>query len=98
MTQQGGHQTYTGVYAITYKQKDATLTGPHAGGGSYSSHVNFWMPFNGGQGLHDADSWRSSYGGSIYRGSGSHGCVNCPYSTAATLYKYVDAGFPVIVY
>ena len=37
-------------------------------------------------------------GGSIYRGSGSHGCVNCPYSTAATLYKYVDAGFPVIVY
>ena len=93
-----GHQTYTGVYAITYKQKDATLTGPNAGGGSYSSHVNFWMPFNGGQGLHDADSWRSSYGGSIYRGSGSHGCVNCPYSTAATLYKYVDAGFPVIVY
>ena len=36
-----GHQTYTGVYAITYKQKDATLTGPNAGGGSYSSHVNF---------------------------------------------------------
>lgn len=93
-----GHQTYTGVYALTYKQKDATLTGPNAGGGSYSSHVNFWMPFNGGQGLHDADGWRTSYGGSIYKGNGSHGCVNCPYSTAATLYKYVDEGFPVIVY
>lgn len=93
-----GHDTYSGVYALTYKQKDATLTGPNAGGGSYSSHVNFWMPFNGNQGLHDADGWRSSYGGSIYKGSGSHGCVNCPYSTAAILYKYVDEGFPVIVY
>ena len=70
---------------------------PNAGGGSYSSHVSFWMPFNGGQGLHDA-TWRSSFGGSIYRGSGSHGCVNCPYSTAAVLYKYVEEGFPVIVY
>lgn len=92
-----GHQTYTGVYALTYKQRNATLTGPNAGGGSYSSHVSFWMPFNGGQGLHDA-TWRPSFGGSIYRGNGSHGCVNCPYSTAAVLYKYVEEGFPVIVY
>ena len=92
-----GHQTYTGVYALTYKQRNATLTGPNAGGGSYSSKVSFWMPFNGGQGLHDA-TWRSSFGGSIYRGNGSHGCVNCPYSTAAVLYKYVEEGFPVIIY
>lgn len=92
-----GHQTYTGVYALTYKQRNATLTGPNAGGGSYSSKVSFWMPFNGGQGLHDA-TWRPSFGGSIYRGNGSHGCVNCPYSTAAVLYKYVEEGFPVIVY
>ncbi len=92
-----GHQTYTGVYALTYKQRHATLTGPNAGGGSYSSKVSFWMPFNGGQGLHDA-TWRPSFGGSIYRGNGSHGCVNCPYSTAAVLYKYVEEGFPVIVY
>ena len=92
-----GHQTYTGVYALTYKQRNATLTGPNAGGGSYSSKVSFWMPFNGGQGLHDA-TWRPSFGGSIYRGNGSHGCVNCPYSTAAVLYKYVEEGFPVIIY
>ena len=89
-----GHQTYTGVYALTYKQRNATLTGPNAGGGSYSSKVSFWMPFNGGQGLHDA-TWRPSFGGSIYRGNGSHGCVNCPYSTAAVLYKY-EEGFCVI--
>ena len=92
-----GHETYRGIYAITYKQSPATLTGPNAGGGSYSSKVTYWMPFNGGQGLHDA-TWRSSFGGSIYRGNGSHGCVNCPYSVAAVLYKYVDTGFPVVIY
>lgn len=89
--------TYTGVYSITFKKSPDTLNGPNAGGGSYSSKVTFWMPFNGNQGLHDA-SWRSSFGGSIYRSNGSHGCVNLPYYAAATLYKYVDAGFPVVIY
>lgn len=89
--------TYTGVYSITYKKSPDVLRGPNAGGGSYSSEVTFWMPFNGNQGLHDA-SWRSSFGGSIYKTNGSHGCVNLPYSAAATLYKYVDAGFPVVIY
>ena len=89
--------TYTGVYAITYKKSPDVLTGPNAGGGSYSSEVTFWMPFNGNQGMHDA-SWRSSFGGSIYRSNGSHGCVNLPYSAAATIYKNVEAGFPVVIY
>ena len=87
-----GNGTPAGAYRITYTEKDAVLRGDN-----YASNVSFWMPFNGGQGLHDA-TWRSSFGGSIYRGSGSHGCVNCPYSTAAVLYKYVEEGFPVIVY
>ncbi len=87
-----GYDTDTGIYAMTYKQRNATLSGQ-----GYSSPVSYWMPFNGNQGLHDA-SWRSSFGGSIYQGSGSHGCVNCPYSFAKTLYSYVDEGFPVIVY
>ena len=89
--------TYTGVYALTYKKSPDVLTGPNAGGGSYSSKVTFWMPFNGNQGMHDA-SWRSSFGGSIYKTNGSHGCVNLPYSAAATLYKHIDAGFPIVIY
>ena len=89
--------TYTGVYALTYKKSPDVLTGPNAGGGSYSSKVTFWMPFNGNQGMHDA-SWRSSFGGSIYKTNGSHGCVNLPYSAAATLYKHIDAGFPIAIY
>jgi lipoprotein-anchoring transpeptidase ErfK/SrfK len=56
------------------------------------------MPFNGGVGLHDADSWRSSYGGSIYKTNGSHGCINLPLSAAKTIYETVSAGWPVIVY
>ena len=59
--------------------------------------VKFWMPFNGGIGLHDA-SWRSSFGGNIYKTNGSHGCVNLPYDMAKTLYENVYKGMPIICY
>ena len=55
------------------------------------------MPFNGGIGLHDA-TWRGSFGGEIYRNSGSHGCINMPYEKAKELYEKVDAGTVVHVY
>ena len=87
-----GHSTPPGIFSITYKQKDAVLKGE-----GYASPVKFWMPFNGGIGFHDA-SWRSSFGGSIFRSSGSHGCVNMPYDAAKQLYEYVYKGMPVICY
>lgn len=87
-----GNATDTGVYYIMYKERNATLKGE-----GYSTPVSFWMPFNGGQGLHDA-TWRGSFGGSIYLGGGSHGCVNLPYSAAASIFENVEAGVPVIVY
>ena len=62
------------------------------------SYVTYWMPFiGGGWGLHDAD-WRSSFGGSIYKGNGSHGCVNLPPSVAKKMYAKMEVGTPVIVY
>ena len=64
----------------------------------YESPVTYWMPFNGGIGLHDANGWRKQYGGSIYYYSGSHGCVNLPLDLAKTLYENFDVGDPVIVY
>ena len=67
-----GHATPSGVYRLDWKAKDFVLRGD-----GYASPVSFWMPFNGGIGLHDA-SWRSSFGGSIYKTNGSHGCVNMP--------------------
>ena len=87
-----GHGTHTGVYPIAYKQKDATLRGDN-----YESHVNYWMPFNMGEGLHDA-TWRSKFGGTLYKTSGSHGCVNLPLSQAEKIYDIVEAGWPVIVF
>ena len=87
-----GNGTHTGAYFIMYCEKDATLRGDN-----YESHVSYWMPFHGNEGLHDA-TWRSSFGGQIYKTSGSHGCVNLPSSAAGTMFSYVSAGFPVLVY
>lgn len=87
-----GRGTPSGIFPVTFKTRNATLRGP-----GYASFVNFWMPFNGGIGLHDAP-WRGSFGGSIYRNSGSHGCVNLPYSFAKTVYEHIEKGFAVVVH
>lgn len=92
-----GAATTKGIYSITFKKSPATLTGPNAGGGSYSSDVTYWMPFNGNQGLHDA-TWRHEFGGSIYKSNGSHGCVNLPFSMAKIIWDHVKEGYPVIIY
>ena len=90
--------TVLGLYSIYYKQRNRTLQGPLVNGvPSYTSFVNFWMPFYKGYGLHDA-SWRGSFGGTIYYSSGSHGCINLPYNAAATLYEHTEVGTPVIVF
>ncbi len=87
-----GYTTPPGLFSLTYKQRDATLKGQ-----GYASPVKFWMPFNGGIGFHDA-SWRNTFGGTIYKKNGSHGCVNMPYAAAKTLFENVYAGMPVICY
>lgn len=87
-----GHGTPTGLYDLQGKSTDVTLTGD-----DYASPVTFWMPFDGGYGVHDS-SWRSDYGGAIYEGNGSHGCVNTPYDAAATIYDNISVGDPVILY
>lgn len=87
-----GNGTPRGTYAITYKERDATLNGEN-----YSSAVSYWMPFNGNVGMHDA-SWRSSFGGDLYLSSGSHGCINLPKKKAEAIYGIVEKHEPVIVY
>ena len=47
-------------------------------------------------GIHDA-SWRSSFGGEIYKYNGSHGCINMPYYNVSKLYDMVQVGTPVHV-
>lgn len=87
-----GHGTHTGVYGITYKERNATLQGQ-----GYSSPVSYWMPFNENEGLHDA-SWRSEFGGDLYLRNGSHGCINLPSKVAEKIYEVVYKDEPVVVY
>lgn len=93
----GKHDTPPGYFFLTYKAKDRVLRGNNDNGTKYASPVSYWMPFNGGIGLHDA-SWRSSFGENIYLTSGSHGCVNLPKEAAKMIYDYIDETMPIIVY
>ncbi len=87
-----GNATPTGAYGIYYCDKDAILRGE-----GYETPVAYWMPFNGGVGLHDA-TWQSSFGGQRYKFNGSHGCINLPLNVAASVFSQVSSGFPVLVY
>ncbi len=86
-----GNGTPTGYYEVAYKTINAHLS-------MYDVDVSYWMPFNGDIGMHDADGWRSAYGGNIYKTDGSHGCVNLPKKAAKTIYENVEPGTPVIVF
>jgi len=87
-----GHGSSTGVYKIAYKQRNHTMV-------KYNAFVYYWMPYETtyGVGLHDA-TWRGSFGGSIYRYNGSHGCINLPINSAREIYNTIYAGIPVIVH
>ena len=85
--------TPAGYWAVNNKASPCTLVGAN-----YVSYVDYWIAFIGsGYGIHDA-SWRSEFGGTIYKGNGSHGCVNTPYKNVKKIYGKVKIGTPVIVY
>ncbi|MCD7954795.1 MAG: L,D-transpeptidase/peptidoglycan binding protein [Lachnospiraceae bacterium] len=88
-----GNASPEGLYYIVYKEEDAKLVGE-----TYETEVDYWMPFYGNVGIHDADSWRSLYGGTIYQTNGSHGCINTPTAQAQTIYENIEAGTPVVCY
>ena len=60
---------------------------PNDDGSRYNAYVNYWMPFNGGVGFHDA-TWRSlgEFNKTTYVNNGSHGCVNMKKEDAQVLY------------
>ncbi len=88
-----GNGSPEGMYFVYYKETDAILEGE-----GYKTPVNYWMPFCDNVGIHDADSWRSSYGGTIYLSSGSHGCINTPTVMAQKIFENMEDGTPVICY
>lgn len=87
-----GNRTPKGHFRLRSKSRNITLRG-----NGYSSYVKYWMAFIGSEyGIHDA-SWRSKFGGTIYKKNGSHGCPNMPRKNAAKLYKMAPIGTLVII-
>lgn len=93
-----GRATPPGIFFLRGKETNRTLRGRMINGKpEYEAHVDYWMPFNGGIGLHDA-SWRSKFGGDIYVRGGSHGCINLPKNKAGELYNRIPIGCPIVVH
>lgn len=96
-----GRSTPSGTYAVNAKTTNMTLVGAdenHDGEPDYISKVDYWMPFIGNSyGFHDA-SWRSKFGGNIYKSNGSHGCVNLPHAKAQQLFGLISVGDRVVIH
>ena len=83
----------TGLFKIRYKSTDVVLSDNE----TYWSPVKYWMPYNGGEGLHDAD-WRSVFGTESYHYGGSHGCINMPPEITDEIFNNVEKGTKVLVH
>mgnify|MGYP003097271471 CR=1 FL=1 len=88
----GSRATPQGVYRLKNKAMYVTLVGDN-----YRTPVRYWMPFNGGIGMHDA-TWQSYFGGNKYLSRGSHGCINLAMKDVADIYEYAEINMPVICY
>ncbi len=94
-----GTPTPVGVNTIIDKMRDRYLKGTEPDTGkAYSSLVNFWFSINWSDiGIHNS-TWRTSFGGDIYRWNGSYGCINVVDHLAETIYYNIPVGTPVISY
>lgn len=99
-----------GVFHIYEKVSPFTFHSPFPLGTPYyypPTPVTYWMPFDGGQGLHDA-WWRPNFGpgsnvaptdlGTGVTILGTHGCVNLPADAAAFIWNWAPLGTTVVVH
>lgn len=91
-----GNGTPIGDFSVLFKQRGRTLVGKN---NSYRSYTNVCLRLNTKAAiyLHDA-TWRSSFGGEIYKRNGSHGCINIPLEAAKNIYNCTPEGTPVSVH
>jgi len=92
--------TPLGVSQIMAKYSPFLFVSPWAYGSPYwyaPSWTTYAMLFrSGGYFIHDAP-WRSVYGPSVNRWDGSHGCVNVPFASMASLWSWTPIGTTVVV-
>lgn len=100
ISKEGRATPKNGCWPIFWKTTEYTMKGPKDENGNpeYTAFVHYWMPFNGGVGIHDLASRGDNFGGDTYKTNGSHGCINTPLAAAKTIYETVAVGTPVIVY
>ena len=84
--------TVKGLFSVYSKNRDYTMRGV-----GYTSHSDYVLKFYNAYYIHDS-SWRSNYGGNIYKYNGSHGCVNTPYKKVKKLYENTSVGTKVLIH
>jgi len=88
--------TPTGSWQIYSKQTNQRLRGSDRNG-SWDDFVQYWIPFDGPIGFHDA-SWQTfPFGSSQYQTDGSHGCVHLPLDVIAWIYNWAPIGTVVTI-
>ena len=86
-----GDATPVGTWRVQSRETDRYLTGP-----GYKDYVQFWVPFHGDFGFHDA-SWQTMpFGSPGYLTQGSHGCVHLPLAAMSWLYQWAHVGTTVV--
>ena len=88
--------TPVGTSHITAKIRNTVLAGRDVNG-PWNDPVTYWMPFNGGDGFHDAPWQTFPLGSPLYTTQGSHGCVHVALDVVAQLFNWAAVGTPVTV-
>ena len=83
-----------GFFKINAIKHDTYLTGT-----GYRTFVNYFGPYNGGEGIHDA-KWQHGHFGDVdyYHKGGSHGCINMPPEITPEVFDNVSKGTLVLVH
>ncbi len=83
-----------GFFKINAIKYDTYLTGT-----GYRTFVNYFGPYNGGEGIHDA-KWQNGHFGDVdyYHKGGSHGCINMPPEITPEVFDNVSKGTLVLVH
>jgi lipoprotein-anchoring transpeptidase ErfK/SrfK len=84
-------QTPLGSWRVQGRERDRDLVGP-----GYDEHVNYWVPFNGDFGFHDATWQTMPFGSPGYTTQGSHGCVHMPTASMQWFYGWARVGSTVV--
>ncbi|MFQ8602519.1 MAG: L,D-transpeptidase family protein [Anaerovoracaceae bacterium] len=93
-----GDSTPEGTYYILNRLRHVVMRGDNDDGTRYEEPASYWMGVTwNGIGMHDS-SWRTKFGGDIWKTNGSHGCINMPKKEIPKLFNMVEENMPVVMH